>query len=441
VLVIEVTRVGEESRLATIRRLVERAQSERPAIAAEADRLAGNFVATVLLLAAVTIGVWGWLDPSQIVPTVVAVLIVACPCALALATPAAVTAATDALMRRGVLIARGHVLESAAQLSDLVFDKTGTLTSGQMALRTVWRVASGWDEERILATAAALEAGSSHPLARAVTAAWAARGEGNKERGRGEKKGEEVVRVEGLTHTVGGGVWGWIEGKRVAIGRPEWVATELGVAAPPLPTEWEAEMGATVVALAREGEWVAWLAFVDQLRPEAKEVLAQLAAAGVRLHLFSGDRAESVAAAARGLPLFQAVGGLTPEEKHERLMGLRGEGRVVGMVGDGVNDAPVLAAAHVGVAMGAGADLARSRADVILLTDDLRGLVLLVKHARRTLAVIRQNLRWSFGYNVAAIPLAMAGWVTPWLAGIGMAASSLLVVINALRLQRVPRWI
>lgn len=430
VVVVEVTHVGEASRLASIRRLVERAQSERPRIASEADRLAGRFVGTVLALAVATALFWAWWAPEKIVPTVVAVLIVACPCALALATPAAVTAATDALLRRGVLVTRGHVLETAARMTDCIFDKTGTLTEGEPALRSVRLLdPARCDETQALALAVALEAGSNHPIARALRRAVPA-----------DVETEQRHAVVALRHETGGGLSASIGGRQVALGRPAWVEGTLGIA--PLSSyaqEWaDGQTSETVVALADEAGWLALFFLEDRLRPEAPQVISRFVQAGVTPHLYSGDRAPAVAAVAQAVGIADAEGDLLPETKHERLLALRAQGAVVGMVGDGVNDAPVLAAADVGIAMGSGADLTRHHADVILVRDSLWGVWLLYRQAKRTLAIIRQNLRWSFGYNLVAIPLAMAGWVTPWLAGIGMAVSSLLVVLNALRLQRLP---
>jgi Cu2+-exporting ATPase len=421
VLVVKVLRVGEESRLASIRHLVERAQSERPQIASEADRLAQRFVAVVLLLALLTALIWAWWDPLRVVPAVVAVLIVACPCALALATPAAVTAATDALLRRGVLVARGHLLETMARVTDLALDKTGTLTVGQPQLIAVHRLDHKCDEATVLALAAALEVGSNHPIALAIRAAV--------------PSDAPSLAAETLTHTSGGGLIGRVAGQRLALGRPQWVAEQLGLVVPaPLPPVPDS---ATLVALANDKGWLALIVLADTLRPEAREVLCRFAACGVRLHLLSGDRLEAVAAVASLLPVSVALGGLLPEAKHDYLVALRAQGAIVAMVGDGINDAPVLAAAHAGIAMGSGADLTRLTADAVLLSGELTGLWLLYHQAQRTLKVIRQNLRWSFAYNLVAIPVAMAGWVTPWLAGIGMALSSLLVVVNALRLQRL----
>ncbi len=425
VLIVEVTRVGEESRLASIRRLVERAQSERPKIASEADRLAGRFVVTVLLLALITLLFWAWWDPTRIVPAVVAVLIVACPCALALATPAAVTAATDALLRRGVLVTRGHVLETAARLTDCCFDKTGTLTVGKPQLEAVVFLSPRYREQDALALAATLEAGSNHPIARALLAA-------------AEEKGLSPLPAEEITHETGGGMCARVAGHRIAFGRPEWVQGVLELPSLPEGLTDGANGDATLVALAEEGEWIAVLVLRDALRTEAQAVAERLATAGVRLHILSGDRPDAVRAVAEKLGVADARGGLLPEAKHAQLVALREQGAVVGMVGDGVNDAPVLAAADVGIAMGGGADLTRLHADVVLASESLLGVWWLYRQSQRTLRIIRQNLRWSFAYNVLAIPLAMAGWVTPWLAGIGMAASSLVVVANALRLQRLP---
>lgn len=229
-----------------------------------------------------------------------------------------------------------------------------------------------------------------------------------------------------------------VAGHRIAFGRPEWVQGVLELPSLPEGLTDGANGDATLVALAKEGEWIAVLVLRDALRTEAQAVAERLATAGVRLHILSGDRPDAVRAVAEKLGVADARGGLLPEAKHAQLVALREQGAVVGMVGDGVNDAPVLAAADVGIAMGGGADLTRLHADVVLASESLWGVWWLYRQSQRTLRIIQQNLRWSFAYNLLAIPLAMAGWVTPWLAGIGMAASSLVVVANALRLQRLP---
>lgn len=420
VLEIAVERVGEETRLATIRRAMERAQSEKPAISTLAERYAGLFILAVLALALFTAVLWSWLDPARIVPIVVSVLVVACPCALSLATPVALTAATDALMRSGVLVTRGHAIETLARLTDIAFDKTGTLTRGQLAVAKMLPL-SGHDAQQSLALAAALEAASEHPIARAFADVT-----------------PMDVSLEALEAVTGQGLSARIGGRRVRIGRPEWVAEGFFL---PTPAQEGSDIDPTLtwVALADEAGWMALFGLTDVVRDEAPALVQELHALGVRTHLLSGDAPEIVSHVARALGIDSARAALTPEGKIEALREVMARpGSVVAMVGDGVNDAPVLAGAHVSVAMGEGADLARLNADVVLLGSDLSGVARAVRHARRTLVVVAQNHRWAFTYNLLAIPFAMAGWVTPWMAGLGMAASSLGVVLNALRLQRAP---
>jgi Cu2+-exporting ATPase len=416
-LVMRIERVGEATRVAAIQRLMERAAAEKPRLVEMADRIAGRFIVALLLLAVVTALAWWWIDASRALWIFVAVLVVSCPCALSLATPAALTVATGALAARGVLVTRGHAIEALARADRFIFDKTGTLTTGQMQLVEVIPVR---DEAALaLAMAAALERGSEHPIARALAAG-------------GADAGFEVSAVRATT---GAGVEGMIAGRTWRLGRPEFVAETHGVAVPP---ELEAIVGAgdTVIALGNGEGWQAFFRLSDSLRPEASAMSARLSAAGVSLSIFSGDAPAAAARVGVALEIADARGGLSPEDKHAALKALQAAGETVAMVGDGVNDAPVLAQAQVSIAMGGGADLARANADIVLLGNDLQALPQGLALARRTVRIVRQNLVWAFAYNFLAIPLAMAGWVTPWMAGIGMSASSLLVVLNALRLQR-----
>jgi Cu2+-exporting ATPase len=337
-----------------------------------------------------------------------------------LATPAALTVATGALAKAGVLVTRGHAIETLARADHWIFDKTGTLTLGRPTVVDL-RVAEGLDETEVFAQVRALEQASEHPLAKALC----------------EKVGAgETALLTQLRAVTGKGIEARdAEGRAVRIGVPAFV-TELH--GRPLPEEmagWLAA-GDTVVALGDEAGWRAWFRLSDGLRPGACEALTQLRGLGARLTILSGDAPETVAAVARSLGVEDYRGGMTPEAKHAAVREIQHGGATVAMVGDGVNDAPVLAQAHVSVAMGGGTDLARSQADVVLLSNDLGHLAEGVALARQTLRIIRQNLLWAFAYNLVAIPLAMAGWVTPWMAGIGMSASSLLVVVNALRLQK-----
>ena len=420
-LVMRVERVGDSTRVAAIQRLMERAAAEKPRLVEMAERVAGRFIIALLVLAVATALVWWWIDPSRALWIFVAVLVVSCPCALSLATPAALTVATGALAARGVLVTRGHAIEALARADRFIFDKTGTLTMGHMALVETIPVRCAAASARALA--AALERGSEHPIARALAT------------GAVEAGTAAAIEVAGLRATTGAGVEGTIEGRVWRLGRPEFVGALHPV---PVPLEVQATVGAgdTVIALGDGDGWQAFFRLSDGLRPEASATVAELVAAGIKLSIFSGDAVAAAVRVGAALGIPDARGGLSPEDKHAALKALQEAGETVAMVGDGVNDAPVLAQAQVSIAMGGGADLARANADVVLLGNDLEALPHGLALARRTLRIVKQNLLWAFAYNFLVIPLAMAGWVTPWMAGIGMSASSLLVVLNALRLQR-----
>lgn len=411
-LYLRATHTGESTRLAGIVRLLDQAMSERPRLAVLADRVSAWFVTTLLLVAVLTYAGWYMVDPERALWIMVAVLVISCPCALSLATPAALTAASGTLAGRGVLLARGMALESLAQITDAVFDKTGTLTWGDMQLKDQLVFDARVDA---LALAQGLEAGSEHPLARALLAA-----------------GGEPLRCTGLHSVAGQGVEGEFAGHRYRLGKPAFVATVAGEAPDAL-----AGFGGndSVIALGDAGGWIAAFAIGDRLRDDAAAVIAALRARGIRTHLASGDRAETAAAVAATLGIDQARGGMTPEDKLACVTALQQQGRHVLMVGDGVNDAPVLARADVSAAMGSGTDVARLSGDLVLVGNGLSPLVDALGIARRTRRIIRQNLVWAVGYNLVALPLAIGGWITPWIASLGMALSSLLVVGNALRLS------
>ena len=415
-LTVAVTRIGADTVLAGIVRLLDRAQAGRPGIARLADRVAQWFVAALLLAACATGAAWLWLDPDRALTVVVAVLVVSCPCALSLATPAALAAATDALHRRGVVVTNGQALEALARVTHVVFDKTGTLTRGRLALTRVMPL-GGRSRDEVLALAARLELGSEHPVARALRAAAGV-----------------TLPVEALAadNYPGRGVEAVVNGQRTRIGTPAFAVEMAGGV---LPRELAlADEEETVAVLADAEGCIAWFAFGDELRPGAHDLVDRLAARGLGRSLLSGDREPAVAWAARRLGIADAVGAARPETKLARVRRLQEHGAVVAMVGDGVNDAPVLAQAHVSIALAAATDLARANADVLLLGDDIGRLADALDTARGTMRVIRQNFAWAAAYNAIALPLAISGWITPLWAGIGMAGSSLAVVLNALRL-------
>jgi len=420
-LVLQVEQVGEGTRLSAIVRLMERAAMEKPRIVELADRIASRFV-TALLLVAVLVGVvWWYLDAGKALWITVSVLVVTCPCALSLATPIALTVASGALAKEGLLVTRGHGIEALARTTHVVFDKTGTLTTGHMHLLKVMPL-EGASEAAVLELAAALEMSSEHPVAQAIRAAA------------GSTAADGVVAQDPV-NIPGSGLEARVDGQVYRLGRPDFVETLVGEPLPDKLVEF-AKGGDTVVALGRSGRWVGLLALGDSVRPEAKALVQELMASGRKVVLLSGDAPEAAGRVAGLLGITEVHGGVSPQGKHDFVAGLQREGAVVAMVGDGVNDAPVLAQAQVSIAMGGGAQLARTQADLVLLSENLDHLRHGIALSAKALRIIRQNLWWSFAYNFVALPLAMMGYVTPWLAGIGMSGSSLLVVLNSLRLQR-----
>ncbi len=433
-LVVRVDKVGESTRLATIQRLMERAAAEKPRMVELADRVASRFVLTLLVLAAVTALVWWNIDASRALWICVAVLVVSCPCALSLATPAALTVATGGMARHGVLVTRGHAIETLARATHIVFDKTGTLTEGRPEVTDVL-VLGPQTAGEARALAAALEAGSEHPVGRALREAAVGIAVPLPPTFSGRAvTGITTGAVTGLLARTGRGVEGNLAGAVLRVGTPTFVAELHGRPVPIEALAW-ADEGATVVGLGDADGWIALFRLADTSRPGSAQAIAALRAQGFKVSMLSGDSPGAVAKMAADLGIAEAHGALTPEDKHVAIKTLQDGGAIVVMVGDGVNDAPVLAQAHVSIAMGSGTELARSQGDVVLLSDDPAHLVEGIRLARRTMRVIRQNLVWAFAYNVIAIPLAMVGWITPWMAGIGMSASSLFVVLNALRLQ------
>jgi len=418
--------LGHDTALGRIAAAVDAAQGSRVPVQRLADRISGIFVPVVLVLAVLTAFVW-WAHAgtAAAVSHAVAVLVVACPCALGLATPMAVLAAVGRGARHGVLVRNAAALEKLALVRDLMLDKTGTLTRGAPELTTVL------GEPGALAQAAALEVKSEQPLAAAVVDAARA-------------AGLSIPRAEQFQAEPGSGVRGVVEGRAVWVGSPR-VAADRGLLHEPASTwlETVVEAGETPVVVAVDGEVVALLGFRDSLRPESRSAVRDLRSLDLRIRILSGDHERAVAATANDLGIEDWSAPLTPSEKAARVAELEDAGTPTAVAGDGINDAPALARASVGIAMGGGADVAIEAADCALLRDDLRGLVDLVALARATRRTIRTNLIWAFGYNLVAIPLA-AGLLEPvselrlaphWAAA-AMAGSSLLVVLNSLRLNR-----
>jgi Cu2+-exporting ATPase len=411
-LTVQVLALGQDTRLSAIVRLLERAQAEKPRLAEIADRAAQWFLLLSLIAAAVIGLVWWQLDASRAFWIVLAMLVATCPCALSLATPTALTAATGTLHKLGLLLTRGHVLEGLNQIDTVIFDKTGTLTEGRLALRSI-RPLGALDSDQCLSLAAALENRSEHPIARAF--------------GRAPLAAEEVHSTPGL------GLEGLVGEQRLRIGQPGFVCELSGAGAPSMPDE--------------PGQWLllgdslgplAWFVLDDRLRSDAPALLAACKARGWRTLLLSGDSSPMVASVAAELGIDEARGGMRPDDKLQVLQQLHKEGRKVLMLGDGVNDVPVLAAADISVAMGSATDLAKTSADAVLLSNRLDALVQAFSLARRTRRVIIENLLWAGLYNGLMLPFAALGWITPVWAAVGMSISSLTVVLNALRLTRLP---
>jgi Cu2+-exporting ATPase len=418
-LYLRVEQVGLDTVLAEIVRLLEQAQNEKPAITLLADRVASWFVGTVLVVA-VLVGFYWWLQaPDDWLPILVSVLVVTCPCALSLATPTAISAATGTMLGHGLLSLRSHSLESLARSSHVVFDKTGTLTFGKPVVICT-ECLSHLDEPTVLAIAAALEQASEHPAARAIVAAAA---------------DSQALSVSNLRNYPGAGISAGIDERQWFIGSPEFIAAHTSSAGTGQPTT-AGGGDATQVMLADDQQLHARFLLRDTLRPEATAVIPALQAAGKQVLLLSGDSPAAAQQLAAEIGITDVHGGMTPADKLQHVQALQQQGAVVVMVGDGINDAPVLAVADVSVVMRDAAHISQASADMVLLCNNLAALTRGILLARKTLAIIKQNLSWAVGYNLIALPAAALGYVAPWMAAIGMSSSSLLVVLNALRLTR-----
>ncbi|WP_456432975.1 heavy metal translocating P-type ATPase [Thermosulfuriphilus sp.] len=433
--VFQAEKVGRETMLANIVRVVQEAQGSKARIQRLVDRVAAVFVPTVLVIALVTFFLWYFLGPqpklTNALLSFVSVLVIACPCALGLATPAAIMVGTGRGAEMGILIKNAEALERATRISLCVFDKTGTLTQGKPQVVAVF--CPEGDEKIILKIAAALEQHSEHPLAQAIVE-------------EARSQGLDIPQVKNFRAYAGLGVKAELEGKAVFVGKEDFLKAQ-GVDLLPLLSRApkEALVGRTVVFVAQDKKALGFVCLADTLKPEAKEVVSELKDLGLKVIMLTGDNEATARAIAQDLGLSGFFAGILPSEKAQRIAEFQARGEQVAMVGDGVNDAPALVQADVGIAMGDGTDIALEAADITLLGGDLRGVPRSIRLVRATFRILKENLFWAFAYNILAIPVA-AGlfypfWglrLSPAIAALAMALSSVTVVSNALRLKRLP---
>ena len=415
-LVMEVQQQGETTVLSSIVRLLDQAQAQKPDIAKFADRVAGHFVAVLLVVALGVFAFWLWqADMHKAFWVMLSVLVVTCPCALSLATPVASTAAMGKLTEKGVLTIKSHALETLAKLDHMVFDKTGTLTQGHLTVQH-YEIGNLLDEQLALQLAASMESVSEHPVAKAIMSL----------------SGLRLV-LSDVQVVSGKGVEASYSGQVYRIGNKKFVQQWLdNHNADSLFADTHA---ATEVFLVSKQGVIARFALQDRIRQEAYTAIQSLKQLGIKTSVLSGDQQKVVQTVVDALGIDQGYGDLLPAEKLEKLSQWQSQGQTVGMIGDGVNDAPVLAKAQVSIAMGEGAQLAQASADMVLLSENLQHLPEAVRVSRKMQTVIKQNFFWAIGYNLVAVPLAAAGFIAPWMAAIGMSASSLVVVFNSLRLK------
>ncbi len=421
-LVVEITRVGADTELSRMRRLMEEAQTGKAKVQRIADRVSAVFVPVVIALAVAAFAGWviAGAPPELAFTAAVATLIIACPCALGLATPTALMVGTGRGSQLGILIRGPQVLEQTRKVDTVVLDKTGTVTTGRMSVTGV-RPAVGISRSDVLRAAAAVESGSEHPVARAIVA-----------------EGGAVPAADTFASHAGFGVQGTIGSSAVVAGRVSWLQDQWGITIPSAALAEAndlAETG-TVVAVARDGAYLGVIGVADTLKPTSAEAIARFRSLGLSPVLLTGDNETTATRIAAEVGIDDVRAGVTPAGKFDVIRQLQAEGRVVAMVGDGVNDAAALAAADLGLAMGGGTDAAIAASDITIVSGDLLVVADAIRLARRTLATIKSNLFWAFAYNVAAIPLAVAALLNPLVAGAAMALSSVFVVTNSLRLRR-----
>lgn len=424
-LFIEVESVGQETVLSHMLRLMERAQSERPAVAQMANRIAAYFVVFILLVATLAGLYWYLSGSEQWLEIVISLLVVTCPCALSLATPAAMTAATGALAEAGLLIARGNALETLSKVTDFAFDKTGTLTDGELKLRKVM-VFSDFNEDQIIALAASIETGSEHLLGRAIVA---------------QARDNKLLQAGGTTRNLknfpGLGVEADVDGIQYFVGSDLFVEDKAGICISDELRDEFAVDGYSLVLIASPGELLGAFLLGDEVRLGAKSLVSYLKSREISCWILSGDTQASVRRVSLQTGIGNVASRVRPDQKLAQIKSMQAQNRIVAMLGDGINDSPVLAGADVSIAMGSAAQLAKFNADIVLVNNSLSTLKQGLRHAKKTVAVVKQNLMWALLYNFMVIPAAAMGYIAPWMAAIGMSLSSLIVVLNSTRLRRI----
>lgn len=421
-LIMRTTLVGDDTQLSTLIRMMESAANEKPPLVQLADRYASLFLTIILLLAFASGIAWWQIDASRAIWIAVTVMVITCPCALSLATPGVMSATIGQLSKNGVLIARGRAIESLARATHFVFDKTGTLTQGKLKLvrMIILRDQPSIDAHSVRQLALGLASSSIHPVSQSLVSALS-------------EKSSTTITFENIDEVPGKGIEARHQNKQYRLGNVEFVR-ELCGASIDTPPDLE---GKSITALGDTEGYIALFALEDTLRNDAKDLIDLLHRKGKQVMLLSGDRKDVVMRAAEELGIKIALDNLGPEAKYDAVKSLQQKGAVVAMVGDGMNDGPVLSLADISIAMGQGAPISQARSDIILISNDLRDLAYAINTAAKSLSLIKQNLGWAVLYNVIAIPAAMAGILAPWHAAIGMSLSSIIVVVNSLRIYNI----
>jgi P-type Cu2+ transporter len=427
-LIMQATNVGNDTQLSTLVRMMESAASEKPPLVQIADRYASHFLSIILVLSVISGLIWWLLDPSRAIWIAVTVLVITCPCALSLATPGVMSATIGQLAKHGMLIARGRAVESLAKATHFVFDKTGTLTQGNLKLikKSIIRLPEGFDLKMLDSLISGITATSNHPVSRSLFEAHPQK-----------QPSETSLAFEHFNEIPGGGIEAQINNIAYRLGNANFIWQFTGTI-PQIPEDYQLR---THAVLADHNGIIAIFALEDSLRIDARLLVNSLKKQGKEILLLSGDQADVALRVADELGIRSAKGNLTPEDKFNIVKELQKTGATVAMIGDGINDGPVLSIANVSIAMGQGAPISQARSDLVLISNDMRDLDYAVKMTTAALKLIHQNLGWAIIYNLVAIPAAVMGALLPWHAAIGMSLSSVIVVVNSLRILRISRTI